>query len=172
MLSVTLIGISGSHSPTRAGAKQGDAIFITGQLGESHLGHHYSFQPRVKEGQWLGQFGVNAMMDVSDGLASDLEHISTASDIGISIDLEHLPLRSKTSENHQDALANAFCQGEDYELVFTLDAAQAKGLHAAWPFETQLTMIGKCDETIEGVETFIDGKAVAIKGGWRPKFDG
>ena len=60
----------------RSGAKIGDAIFVTGELGGSLAGKHLEFEPRLAEARWLAEhFSIHAMIDLSDGLAGDLRHI-------------------------------------------------------------------------------------------------
>ncbi len=75
---LTLLGsATGPRIVTRTGAHAGDAIYVTGELGGSRLGHHWRFTPRLAEGAWLArQSAVRAMMDVSDGLAKDLRALT------------------------------------------------------------------------------------------------
>jgi thiamine-monophosphate kinase len=74
---LTLHGESTGRLITRSGARAGDLICVTGRLGGSLLGHHYRFNPRLAEGAWLaGRGEVRAMMDVSDGLAKDLDSLT------------------------------------------------------------------------------------------------
>ncbi|MEJ1971547.1 MAG: thiamine-phosphate kinase [Lacunisphaera sp.] len=74
---LTLHGESTGRLITRQGARLGDAIFVTGRLGGSLAGHHYRFTPRLAEGQWLArQKNVAAMMDVSDGIAKDIQALT------------------------------------------------------------------------------------------------
>ena len=67
----------------RSGAKAGDAIFVTGDLGGSLAGKHLEFEPRLAEARWLAEhFTIHAMIDLSDGLAGDLRHILKAGGVG------------------------------------------------------------------------------------------
>ena len=67
----------------RSGAKQGDAVFVTGTLGGSILGKHLKFTPRVHEAQTLlRRVRITSMIDLSDGLSTDLHHITKASGTG------------------------------------------------------------------------------------------
>src|SRR5205814_2468571 len=68
-ISVALIGFAGRERIVlRSGAKVGDALFVTGELGGSLAGKHLDFEPRVAEGRWLGEnFSIHAMIDLSDG---------------------------------------------------------------------------------------------------------
>ncbi len=106
----------------RSGAKIGDIIFVTGALGGSIKGKHLKFTPRIKESRFLVQnFKVNAMIDVSDGLTQDLNHILEASKAGGLIYEDLVPV-SKEAKDLEDALS----AGEDFELLFTLPFKEAK----------------------------------------------
>ncbi len=125
----------------RSAAKEGDIIYVGGELGASALGLrdilqgevnsdyaavHRNPQPQVELGGWLGSRGeVNAMMDLSDGLASDLCHILKQSGCGARIDVDALPAAEG------DAQA-AVCGGEDYKLLFTVCGAQANSFEKAY----------------------------------------
>ncbi|HEX7654845.1 MAG TPA: thiamine-phosphate kinase, partial [Verrucomicrobiae bacterium] len=84
LLSIALLGtVPQGKAVLRRGAKPGDAIFVTGELGGSITGKHLDFTPRLAEARWLAEhFPIHAMLDVSDGLAGDLRHILTASGVG------------------------------------------------------------------------------------------
>ena len=76
----------------RSGAKVGDAIFVTGELGGSLAGRHLEFEPRLAEARWLAEhFAIHALMDVSDGLAGDLRHILKASRVGAELHKSAVP---------------------------------------------------------------------------------
>lgn len=104
----------------RSGAKPGDRICVTGPLGGSfESGRHLDFLPRVPEGISLRECGaVNAMMDISDGLATDLRHILKQSKCGAELFSDQIPL------NETASLENALCDGEDFELLFTTAAPE------------------------------------------------
>ena len=115
----------------RSGAKQGDAILVTGTLGGSIKGKHLNFIPRVSEARnILKRFKINSMIDISDGLVLDLNRILKASSVGACIYEDAIPVS-------KDALSvkNALYDGEDYELLFTMNAKDA----AKTPFK----IIGK-----------------------------
>jgi thiamine-monophosphate kinase len=162
--SVTLLGYpSGTAALTRSGARPGDAIFVTGELGQSIQGHHLTFVPRVREAQELVKLvDVHAMIDVSDGLAADLHHILSASGVGAVIEAERLPLRfssggrqSPESARKADrrwnqgphgppsAIQHALSDGEDFELLFTVSPEAAELLERRWAGLTPLTRIGQ-----------------------------
>jgi thiamine-monophosphate kinase len=114
--SLTLLGqATGDRTLTRTGARLGDAIYVTGELGRSLVtGHHFKFHPRLAEGRWLAQRPeVRAMMDVSDGLAKDL-HALTPSTAIPALEPTKLPRRNKAT------VREALSDGEDYELLFVL----------------------------------------------------
>ncbi|MGE4489379.1 MAG: thiamine-phosphate kinase [Kiritimatiellales bacterium] len=103
----------------RSSAHAGDVLYVTGPLGNSLTsGKHLNFMPRVKEGKWLRQSGyVRAMMDISDGLATDLRHILKASKVGADLDSSKIPMFG--------TLEQALYDGEDFELLFTVRAEEA-----------------------------------------------
>jgi len=110
----------------RSGARIGDIIFVSGALGGSILGKHLRFTPRLKEARLLAKnFKVNSMIDISDGLAQDLNHILEQSFQGAVIYEDLIPL-SKQARNLEDALF----MGEDFELLFTLSRKEAKKIFA------------------------------------------
>ena len=113
--SLTLLGeAAGTRVVTRTGARLRDWIYVTGMLGGSRRGHHFSFTPRLAEGAWLArQPEVRAMMDVSDGIAKDL-HALTPPGTTPALDATRIPLRPGCD------LRAALTDGEDYELLFVL----------------------------------------------------
>jgi thiamine-monophosphate kinase len=149
---LTLLGsAAGLRVITRSGARAGDAIYVTGELGGSRLGHHWRFTPRLAEGAWLArQSAVRAMMDVSDGLAKDLRAL-TPPGAKPAIDAAAVPVsaaaRRLAGQTKRSPLHHAFSDGEDYELVFALarTASRAtfeKTWRRAFP-RTRLTHIGQ-----------------------------
>lgn len=116
---LTLLGsFAGKRVLTRAGARAGDALYVTGVLGGSLTsGHHHAFSPRLAEGQWLaGRKEVVAMMDISDGLAKDLRQLTPKGCVP-ALCPGALPRRKGAS------VEAALSDGEDYELVFAVEAA-------------------------------------------------
>jgi thiamine-monophosphate kinase len=149
---LTLLGrAAGPRVVTRTGARAGDSIYVTGQLGGSRLGRHWSFTPRLAEGAWLArQSAVRAMTDVSDGLAKDLRALTPpgaktaieAAAVPVSTDARRLAAHTKKSP-----LDHALSDGEDYELVFALArttdrTAFEKSWRRAFP-RTRLTRLGQ-----------------------------
>ncbi len=128
-INVTVIGeVADGCIKRRSDARADDIVVVGGRLGASAAGlrdilegrtstpaavAHRRPQAQVREGEWLGkQPCVHAMMDLSDGLASDLCHILKASSVGARIDTECIPTDS--------TLEDALCGGEDYKLLFTV----------------------------------------------------
>ena len=92
-LSVALLGDSSPKATVyRTGAKVGDLICVTGAFGGSILGRHLRFMPRIKEGQLLARSGVSSMIDVSDGLLQDLNHLVENSRAAYEIDVGAVPI--------------------------------------------------------------------------------
>ena len=128
-LSVSLAGtVSKKRLKLRSGAKPGDLICVTGRLGGSFKsGRHLSFHPRLTEGQWLGdRKEVTAMMDLSDGLGSDLPKLAVESGCSFRIVQDSLPL------NHKCTTTQAISDGEDYELLMTISPAGWPKIMGDW----------------------------------------
>ena len=169
VLSITIIG---EQQPDRilrrSGARPGDLIFVTGNLGDSALGlellrtgergnpateKHLNPVPRVREGLALAAARLpTAMIDVSDGLAADLEHILHNSSVGARLYVRKIPLspffRNKCRPLSDETLALALSGGEDYELLFTASASRADEVYLLFaPLDTAVTVIGEITES-------------------------
>ena len=154
-LNVALLGtVPTGRAVLRSGAKVGDAVFVTGELGGSIEGHHLDFEPRLTEARWLAEhFDIHAMMDLSDGLAGDLQHILQASRVaGGELLAPALPirqaarLRARSGDMAKPAVVAALTDGEDFELVLTVAPADAVRLLDGWKGrfpETRLTCVGR-----------------------------
>lgn len=110
----------GRQPVTRAGARVGDRVWVTGELGGSMgpdgLGRHLTFEPRIDEAIALAETlgdELHAMIDLSDGLGRDLGHIAVMSSVRIEVDVHRLPCRNGLDWRR------AVTDGEDYELCFT-----------------------------------------------------
>jgi thiamine-monophosphate kinase len=129
MVSIAVLGTCAQTGPVlRRGAQLGDAVFVTGPLGaaaaalaafrDRHTPTPDARQrlvrptPRLREGIAAAAAGATAMIDLSDGLATDLSHLCDASTVGVCIDTSDVPLAGGAT--FTDAL-----QGDDYELCFT-----------------------------------------------------
>lgn len=135
----------------RRGARPGDTLFVTGALGGSLLGHHLRFTPRVQEGEWLRSQGwATAMMDISDGISTDIRRMLAASQVGADLDKASIPI-SPSAYAMNDALsplAHALNDGEDFELLFTVAADRTPAFQQAWAnqFDLACTAIGRITE--------------------------
>ncbi|OQZ01011.1 MAG: hypothetical protein B6D35_04165 [Candidatus Brocadia sp. UTAMX2] len=131
-INVTMLGRNDGLKPIRrSGARVGDAILVTGMLGGAILGKHLSFEPRLKEGVALNKnFSIHAMIDISDGLTADLNHILEESGVGAVLYEDQIPVSPAavelSVETGHTPLYHALSDGEDYELLMTVSPAQAK----------------------------------------------
>ena len=120
----------------RSGARRGDRIYVTGELGGSAATldrlssgsklrvddspRHFHPVPRLKVGQWLRDHGVaSAMIDISDGLSTDLAHICEESGVGAEVHADAIPRARIGRPACKVDLTFALHGGEDYELLFT-----------------------------------------------------
>lgn len=177
-ISVTLVGeCKAGTSKKRSSAKVGDLVCVTGCLGDSAAGlklilertgegraqvvgppdeenliqRHYLPLPRLEEGMRLiASDEVHAMMDISDGIGSDLRHILKASAVGAEIDCASLPLSEELqrvcAKRGWDSVELAISGGEDYELLFTIDPAAEKEL------DVSHYVIGRITEAASGLK--------------------
>ncbi len=131
-INVTLFGEPTSKGVvTRSGAKPGDALFVTGKLGGSIQGHHLDFTPRVKEAMRLHQLvDLHAMIDLSDGLSTDLHHLCEMSGCGAELYADRIPISdvARTMNDSRLPLEHALHDGEDFELLFAVSAEDAQHL--------------------------------------------
>ena len=124
-VSVTGTVPDGGAPVMRSGARPGDDIYVTGPLGAAAAGRWQARpQARVAEGERARLDGATAMIDVSDGLAADLNHVAESSNLGVAVVLADVPVAPGAT------IEQALGGGEDYELVFTAPPATAKQL--AW----------------------------------------
>jgi len=171
-LTVTVLGAAPARPVTRAGARPGDHLFVTGTLGGAALGLRLLLETpsisrtaavrrwqmpaaRLRAGAALARRGlVAAMIDVSDGLLIDADRLCTASGVGARIDVARLPLppalrRLDTAAARTLALRG----GEDYELLFAVPPAKLRALRAARAaLGCEITRIG---ELVTGREVTI-----------------
>jgi thiamine-monophosphate kinase len=174
----------------RSGAKPGDAIFVSGRLGEAEYGlrlvqggtkvarrdarlrKHLYPRPRLAAGLWLARRGLaTAMMDLSDGLSTDLPRLCKASGVGARVEEKRLPCVQVADEDRKLALTAtelALHGGDDYELLFTI----AKKNLTSIPTAIQGLPITRIGEVIAGKKVvFVDesGFTEELKSlGWDP----
>jgi len=152
-ISIALLGtVVRGKQILRSGAKIGDGIFVTGELGGSLAEKHLEFEPRIAEANWLAEhFPIHAMIDLSDGLAGDLHHVLKASGVGAELLKPAIPvsraakLQARRS-SAKPAFAAALTDGEDFELLFTVAGGDAVKLLDAWKKQfpkLKLSCVGK-----------------------------
>ena len=140
----------------RAGAREGDALWVTGYLGGAGLAleklrkgerlpkalrNRYACpEPRIEAGRWLASHGATAMIDISDGLAADAQHLAAASEVSIEINLEQIPRWEDV-----DAMA-AVASGEEFELLVAMPPAFGDASASSFRAQTgvELSRIGTC----------------------------
>ena len=136
----------------RSGARAGDVICVTGSLGGSLEGRHMSFTPRIREALAMARTTrLHSMMDLSDGLSSDLNRICTQSGVGAVIEAAAVPV-SDAARRRRDPLAAALNDGEDFELLFTL------------PEEGYVLLGQACDFRISRIGRIVEGSGMRIVG--------
>ena len=132
VISVTVIGEATDRGPVRrCGAKPGDWIFVTGPLGGSITGEHLTFTPRVREALELhSAVDLHAMIDLSDGLSSDLYHILDESHVGATLIADAIPITDSARQmtDGRTPLDHALADGEDFELLFTVSSDDGRRL--------------------------------------------
>jgi thiamine-monophosphate kinase len=169
LISIALIGtVPRGKQILRSGAKVGDAIFVTGELGGSLAGRHLDFEPRLAEARWLAQhFSIHALMDLSDGLAGDLRHILKAGGVGAEILKSAVPisraakLRAKENSAAKPAVVAALTDGEDFELLFTVASKDAVKLLDAWKKQIASVKLSCIGRIVAGEGIFLrDGRGL------------
>ena len=162
VINVTLIGeVEKKRVIKRSGAKKGDLIFVTGALGEGKV-KHLNFIPRLKEARILVKnFKISSMIDLSDGLAMDLNRLANTSKVGICIYKSLIPLSEKS-----EPLEKAIFAGEDFELLFTASVKESKKIIKRMGEKEDLpvTLIGEVTNKGFGVKLIEEeGKITPVK---------
>ncbi|MCL6613365.1 MAG: thiamine-phosphate kinase [Firmicutes bacterium] len=177
ILDLTVLGeVESERLVLRCGARPGDLLLVTGELGASAAGlallfspspdlpaeiggsllrAHFEPRPRLEEGRALGGLAT-AMIDISDGLASEVHHLCQESGVGAMVWAEKVPIGPATREAARflgrDPLAWALYGGEDYELLFSLPPERAEEVMARLAeFGTPVRVIGECRPPEEGI---------------------
>jgi thiamine-monophosphate kinase len=182
MIDVAVLGELDAPPVLRSGARPGDLLAVTGELGASAAGllalengasrpqrlvrRHLRPEPRVEAGSVAARLGAGAMIDLSDGLASDVRHVCERSGVGCRIELGLLPVAEDTqeflgSQGHDSELLAA-TGGEDYELLISAPEPVLDAL--AEGVEGPVTTVG--DVTEGGVLFHRDGEPVEGLSGW------
>lgn len=129
----------------RSGAVPGDALFVSGSLGGSRAGRHLTFEPRVAQGIWLREW-ASSLIDLSDGIATDLRRLVRAAGVGCDLEPERVPVAAAAQavDGASAALEHALSDGEDFELLFTVPSSRSGGMLNAWhdSFDLCCTRIG------------------------------
>lgn len=144
-INITMLSRVGNCPPVRrSNAQEDDIICVSGSLGGSlQSGRHLNFVPRVQEAQRLTKIAkINSMMDITDGLSTDLNRICSQSGVGAIIEANSIPISQAAlrSKNPLDAALN---DGEDFELLFTISQSEFKKMKKSWDMQTAITAIGK-----------------------------
>jgi len=163
---VSMLSRPGEKPPVRRdGAKVGDVVCVTGSLGGSGRRKHLEFEPRVREAlEIVRRAEIHAMMDISDGLSSDLGRICSQSGVGALVDAGAVPI-SDDARREADPLDAALNEGEDFELLFTLGADQWEKLHQGWDDPLPVTQIGRVTNTGRVEIRMMDGRTIDLKPG-------
>jgi thiamine-monophosphate kinase len=191
LINVAVVGeVLAGRAVRRSGAKAGDRIFVSGVLGEAELGlqklrrsarispkndralrKHLYPEPRLALGQWLADGKLaSSMIDLSDGLSSDLSRLCAASGVGARIEAARIPSPKplRTGSNRFDVLALALNGGDDYELLFTVGANKAPRMPRSFR-GLALTEIGEITRERRVVIVQQDGTRKALlPRGWDP----
>ncbi|MCM8824670.1 MAG: thiamine-phosphate kinase [Candidatus Omnitrophica bacterium] len=143
----------------RSTAKPKDIIFVTGTLGGAQKNKQFRFIPRVKEArEIIKRVKPSAMIDLSDGLASDARKLAEASGCGFEINAEKIPFSHDANKNK---ISSAFYDGEDYELLFTVSPEFAS-LVPGKIGDVPVTNIGRITKQKKFVLKYPDGRKTTI----------
>jgi len=192
LINITVVGeVRAGSAVLRSGARADDILYVSGRLGEAELGlqivrrtkgaaskdnpltrKHLYPEPRLALGQWLAKKGLaTAMMDLSDGLSSDLPRLCAASAVGARLEKAKIPQvqpRDLALKHGRDLLQLALHGGDDYELLFTVPPRKAKLLPKSFR-GVALTPIGKITKERELLVLEEDGReSQLIPSGWDP----
>jgi thiamine-monophosphate kinase len=187
LISITVVGeVRRGRAILRSGAEPGDVIYVSGTLGEADFGlrkllrkrgmgksndaalqKHFYPMPRLALGQWLAKKRLaTAMMDISDGLSTDLPRLCAASRVGARIEADSLPMMALA--NTGEARELALHGGDEYELLFTVKKKNIKCLPRAFR-GLRLTRIGKIMWERKILLRTDERKSIPLRsGGWDP----
>lgn len=184
IITIALLGeVEKNQFKTRAGARACDLIFVTGDLGGAEAGlellkkysgkkkplfkssatkRHLSPYPRIKEARLLVKsLKISSMIDISDGLSSDLHHICEESEVGALIYADRVPISQRAIKSckllNLSPLNTALSSGEEYELLFTLNPRDEQKLRKIVRGKFKISLIGKIVEKEKGVKILEHG---------------
>lgn len=180
VINVALTGfVEEKYLALRSRAKVGDLIFCSGDVGKSTAGlellrnnlkgasikPHLEPKSRLKLARKLAKIGINSMIDVSDGVASEVRHICKASKVGAVIHADRIPISKATIEDSKklkkDALDFALYGGEDFELVFTAGKNKLRQLA-----KFDVSVIGEIVERKRGIKLVKGSKKYELESGF------
>lgn len=179
VIDVSILGlVEKNRLRLRSDAKVGDLICVTGDLGKSTAGletlkaglngnvkDHLEPKCRLKEARVVSKY-ANAMIDVSDGLASEVNHICEMSKVGAEVTKERIPVSKNTfklaKKLEKDAYDFALHGGEDFELVFTIPKKKLEKIKIKCP----ITIVGRIANKRQGVKLVDRGKKIPLMGGY------
>jgi thiamine-monophosphate kinase len=152
VISATILGEPTLPGPVgRHGAQRGDWLLVTGPLGGSILGKHLDFMPRVTEALSLQTAcRLHAMIDLSDGLSADVDHLCVESGCGAVLFAEAIPIAEAAQNlgDNRSPLVHALSDGEDFELVFAVSPEDGRRLLREQPIAgITLSHIGEIVES-------------------------
>jgi len=200
-ISITVFGeVASGRAITRAGARPGDILYVTGRLGQAQLGlemirnyprgeirhlirsqnrlfrQHFYPQVRVRLGAWLARYRIaSSMIDISDGLSTDLGHLCAASGVGARVWAKRIPRVAIPAAQSNfarklklDPLEMALHGGDDYDLLFTVPRKLTRRLRSAPEFR-DIAAIGEIERGKQIRLIDSDGRAKPLKpAGWDP----
>jgi thiamine-monophosphate kinase len=191
LINITVVGeVRAGRAVLRSGARPGDILYVSGRLGEADLGlqrlrtikrvakndpalkKHLYPEPRIALGRWLSDSRIaTAMMDLSDGLSTDLPRLCAASGVGGQLNAANIPTVRASNRNglkNAELLNLALNGGDDYELLFAVSPGKARRLPST--FQTiPLTAIGEITRDRSLTLLHLDGHETTLRpGGWDP----
>ena len=130
------------------GGQPDDVVFVSGQLGASILGRHFTFTPRIELARRLNRrYQLTALTDISDSLALDLAQLASASAVGFEIEALQIPISpaaiEQATERGSSPLDAALYDGEDFELLVCVPPDQADSVEADVDLGTRLSRLGR-----------------------------
>jgi thiamine-monophosphate kinase len=192
LINVTVVGeVPSGKAVLRSGGRPGDVLFLSGRLGEAEMGlrlireskrhlnsrdpalrKHLYPEPRLALGRWLAEKDlVSAMMDLSDGLSTDLPRLCAASEVGVRVHAEQIPAvraASHLGRGGEKLLGLALDGGDDYELLFAVPRRKLKHLPRSFQ-GTPLTAIGELTKERKLLLIERNGHAARLRNlGWDP----